>query len=285
MVLDTKEKLIKLLAPTFHWSAMAVPFAFVGGVVWSMPCMPSNLGYNFLPECSEVPITDLDPTNSTSSSIAVKLTKLVFMLSNLWIWSFGVQCAVFVVIVIMLGAMSLRSFLKFYERKMLKSTAPLRPSCIKKDPKSEMKLLFRNVLIFRRLQLLTGRFNKIHQLKVLVPLLFTVTSHQVFSVYGAIKFNGQLNFVSYALFAILGSQGFLVIMGMFTGLADVFTMSKRVKLNLEKSQRHHKFLRRFHFSCPLIKIRFGTLNYIESFTPLGFENFALVQATNMLMVD
>lgn len=263
--MDVKEKIIKLLAPTLQWSAMAVPFAFVGGVVWSMPCMASNLGYFLLQECS---------TEESKLIILPKhLTKCIFLLTNLWIWSYGVQCAVFVVIVVMLGAVSLRSYLKYYQRSMI-SSFPKLNNC-----------LHRNAVMFRRIQMLTRRFNDIHQSKILVPLIFTVTSHQVFSVYGAIKFAGQLNLVSYALFFILGNQGVMVIMGMFTGLADVYTMSRGIKTSLQRSQRGHKWLRRFHASCQLIKIRFGAVNFIDSFTPLGFENFAVVQTTNMLMVD
>lgn len=263
--MDTKEKIIKLLAPTLQWSAMAVPFAFIGGVVWSMPCMASNLGYFLLEECST--------EKSKLNFLPEHLTKCIFLLTNLWIWSYGVQCAVFVVIVVMLGAVSLRSYLKYYKQSMI-SSFPELTNCI-----------YRNALMFRRMQVLTKRFNEIHQSKILVPLIFTVTSHQVFSVYGAIKFAGQLNFVSYALFFILGNQGVMVIMGMFTGLADVYTMSTGVKACLQRSQRGHKWLRRFHASCQSIKIRFGSVNFIDSFTPLAFENFAVVQTTNMLMVD
>ncbi|CAL8129040.1 unnamed protein product [Orchesella dallaii] len=285
-VLDTKEKFIKFLAPIFHWSAMAVPFAFVGGVVWSVPCMSSNFGYFLLKECSPTLKKSYECLGEVGGVTPVLnsmdyLTKFLFLATNLWIWSYSVQCAVFIVIgVVMLGAMSIRSFLKYYERQMLLST----PNSCGSTSKNQ-KTLLKNALIYRRLQLLTSRFNYIHQLQILVPLLFTVTSHQVFSVYGTIKFKGQLNFVSYALFVILGSQGFLVIMGMFTALADVFSMSNQVKKKLEKKHRCHKWLRRFHAACPIIKIRFGRLNFIDTITPLVFENFAFVQTTNILMVE
>lgn len=254
--LDTKERLILILCPLLHYSAMFVPFAFTFGVILSMPCLPSNLLYSLHPQC-------------TSSPSSIPLPIPFFLLLNLWLWSYGVQCAVFVVILLMLGASSLRGFLKFYLHRLLSDPLHAPTFC----------------LIYRRIQLLTHLFNSIHQSKILVPLIFTVTSHQVFSVYGAIKFNGQLNLISYLLFLILGSQGVTVIMGMFTGLADVYTMSRRVKAKLQREHRWHRYLRRFHQSCQLIRIRFGAVNFIDSFTPLGFENFAVVQTTNMLMVN
>jgi len=147
------------------------------------------------------------------------------------------------------------------------------------------KGLHKIALIYRRLQLLTDSLNAIHSSYILPPLLFTVSSHQVFGLYGLIKFKGQLNMFSYVLFIMLASQGILVIMGMFTALADVHTVSVRVKTNLEKRHRSHRWLRRFHAGCATIKVRFGKLNYVDSFSPLSFESFAIAQTANMLLVD
>lgn len=258
--LDGKEKFIKFMAPLFHWSAMSVPFAFVGGVVWSMPCLNSSFAWQVLPECP-------------SGHPGMNFTFMFFILTNIILWSYSIQCAVFVVIgVVMLGAMSIRYFLKFYQSVML-------------SPPTSPLALHKTGLIYRRIQLLSKILNEIHSTWVLVPLLFTVSSHQVFSMYGAIKFNGQLNFVSYCLFALLANQGVLVIMGMFTALGDVHTISVKVSRNLVKAHRRHKWLRRFHSGCTLVTIHFGNINYVDSTTPLIFENFALLQTSNMLLLD
>ncbi|CAL8129039.1 unnamed protein product [Orchesella dallaii] len=274
--LDTKEKFFKLMAPLFHWSAMSVPFAFVGGVVWSMPCMNSSFAFFLLEECSVGGDADAAAIEGGNGN---PILKIVFIGINLVLWSYSIQCAVFSVIgVEMLGAMTIRSFLKCYEKKMLSVSTSL-------GQRANSKNLFKTALIYRRLQLLTDSLNEIHSTSILVPLLVTVSSHQVFGLYGLIKFEGQLNFVSYALFTMLASQGVLVIMGMFTALADVHTLSVRIKMNLEKKHRSHKWLRRFHAGCAVIKIRFGKLNYVDSYSPLSFESFAIAQTANMLLVD
>lgn len=255
--LDSKEKLIKLMAPLFHWSAMSVPFVFVGGVVLSMPCLNSSFAYYLLPEC----------TSPSSPSLSPHF--ILFLLINLLLWSYSIQCAVFVVIgVTMLSSMSIRRFLIIYHHQLL-------------HPPISSK----STLIYRQIQILTGLLNTLHSTWILVPLLITVSSHQVFSTYGLIRFhNDHLNFLTYCLFLILPCQGVLVIMGMFTALSDVFRMSKKVKGHLTRSHRGSKWLSRWHKGCPLIKIKFGALNYVDSMTPLMFENFALAQTANMLLV-
>lgn len=256
---------------------MSVPFAFVGGVVWTMPCLNSSFGFYILEECKA----------GSGASAEFSFTFIVFILVNLLLWSYSIQCAVFVVIgVEMLGAMSIRSFLKYYERNMLsisvKKVVPEASSFSAQN--SQNKEIFKRALIFRRIQLMTDALNSVHSTWILVPLLFTVSSHQVFSTYGAIKFKGQLNFMSYCLFGILANQGVMVIMGMFTALGDVYRMSIQVKRNLEKAHRGHKWLSKFHKGCSIVKIKFGRLNYIDSQSPLMFENFAIAQTANMLLM-
>lgn len=245
-----------------------------------MPCLNSSFGYQFLHECAN------GIRGEGDRSGGLNITFILFILTNILLWSYSIQCAVFAVIgVEMLGAMTIRSFLKYYARDMLE--IPLTRASIPSTVSSPklIRIMFKNMHVYRRIQILAKILNEVHSTWILIPLLFTVSSHQVFSLYGAIKFNGQLNFMSYCLFGILANQGVLVIMGMFTALGDVHKMSTKVKTRLEKAHRGHKWLSRFHKGCALVKIRFGALNYVDSMTPLMFENFALAQAANMLLMN
>ncbi|CAL8146979.1 unnamed protein product [Orchesella dallaii] len=99
------------------------------------------------------------------------------------------------------------------------------------------------------------------------------------------------NFISLAFCFIMVVNGTFSLIVLLGGMVGVYMESKRVfqalRRNLsvcitEKYKR--KFLFRFYKSCRFIRINFGSINFVDTLTPLNFVDFSVNLAVQVLLI-
>ncbi|CAL8146970.1 unnamed protein product [Orchesella dallaii] len=99
------------------------------------------------------------------------------------------------------------------------------------------------------------------------------------------------NFLSLAFCFMMGVNGMFTLIVLLGGMVGVYMESKSVfqalRRNLsvcitEKYKR--KFLSRFYKSCRFIRINLGSINFVDTLTPLNCVNFAVNLAVQVLLI-
>jgi hypothetical protein len=88
-----------------------------------------------------------------------------------------------------------------------------------------------------------------------------------------------------AFFPLLSLDGFAMIF--ISQVAAGVCQNSRAFVNAARKSRSYKrktWFRKTAMSTSLIKIRFGSTNYIDNMTPLVYTNFCLTQTVSLVLL-
>lgn len=264
--LKVRRSLVELLNILFCYgastSAVVLPPMFIYGLHSIHLCRPSLFGYFFLDECREENVT-------TWKSV---LFKLGVFLGNHFIWSFGFQATIFVIIMIMvLGTLILLDCLKIFWIQFSKAKSTV-------SRNEAMKL-------YREVQILGNLCNDIQQ-KIMVTSLVLIgivihafTFSSFVRLIGHTELDLSIRLMSLMMFGMLAADTLVVIVVVFGGMSMLHKKScfiiQDVRQLLHDSQisnltsTERKCYLKWIKSCSIVKIKFGTVNFIEELTPLN----------------
>lgn len=148
-------------------------------------------------------------------------------------------------------------------------------------------------LEYRILQVLGVLMNEIQQKVMVTSVMSAGIWIHCLSLNVLIKMpDGENNILFAGVFLFLTLEGAGCISVVVGGWAQVNIQSEnlfqRLNCNLSESAMHgernvHE-LRKFFRSCAYVKVKFGTLNYIDRLTPLNSIAFSLDLTVNLLLL-
>lgn len=280
-VLELKRTLIELLnivcALGIFVTGLFIPIMLSFGLHWTNPCKPSLIGYWLLPECFNIVSPRFeDPWVGVISS------KVVLLVVNQGTLHLAYPACMFGFSVVQILVMiMLNDCLRIFWAKLNKAESrEMRESCW---------------LLHREIQLLSDLNNYIQQWPVVTLYMVVAIVQHGFSVCGLIRIIKQPNadIVGIFLFSVIVMDTFLVIVVAFGGMSKVIEDSRKM---IHESKRHlfaccgvscaeRRWVRQFMRSCPIIKIKFGSNNFVEALTPLNCLSSALEIAVQLLLLD
>lgn len=145
---------------------------------------------------------------------------------------------------------------------------------------------------YRTLQLLATLMNSVIQDEMNTMLACTAILISSLSEAIVVKlaFMGN-NTAIFLLFLFLMLNCYLGLIVIFTGFANVHKTSNSVLRNMNRhlstitTTKERKQRKRFHYSCSSIKVRLGSVNFVDSLTPLNFINFANNLTVQIVLVE
>lgn len=107
----------------------------------------------------------------------------------------------------------------------------------------------------------------------------------IIGLYTCIKLHSQVPMPGFAFFPLLSLDGFAMIF-ISQVAAGVLTRSKSFVEGTRKSKsyRRRSWFRKMARASYLIKIRFGSTNFIDKMTPLVYMNFCLTQTVSLIIL-
>ncbi|CAL8121246.1 unnamed protein product [Orchesella dallaii] len=249
---DGKRKLAHFICRMFIITIKCLPvfLAILSGIV---PSFPTN-AFEFLNSCE-----------IWENSAVKYIYRVALMIGNYFAWH----------LVATLGFFFALKFLVTFESARVYQLSLLNFSV------KEWKVLQR---VYRKIQLLLQLFNKLHAGGFVVYLLLVVGLGQITCTYICIRYSGiPLPVVIMLLFEV--TDCYLIILGVYGFAGDVNTTSIIVLQTLQcKLMGEKKIVRKELKSLSVLKMKFGTANYIDKMTPLVFINFNHGRILDLLLV-
>lgn len=272
-------RLLYWIVVTVIWLAGPLfALVFCAGIHFRDPCKSSLAFYWVLPECR---------SNCISEPIKL-LTKVPVILFNSWMACFAISTGSFQLGgVQILTTLTLTDLIRRFQQK-LKSVGKL------KTLTSEL------VPAYRQLQLLEKLMNEPHHHRLiltvcicggvlgqpasLLPLL-AMAKDKSSSSFSLVK-------AGFFIFFFVGWTMVLAILG--GGLGQIFKESKEaLKFGRRKLarmsdegyyKRERKFMERFIRSCSVIRVKFGSINFVEEGTCLKYQDQAVNLTVQLLLL-
>ncbi|CAL8121240.1 unnamed protein product [Orchesella dallaii] len=249
---DGKRKLAQFICKMFIITIKYLPVfqAILSGID---PSLPTN-AFEFLNRSEIWEVSDVK-----------YIYRVVIMTSNYFSWH----------LVAILGFFFALKFLVTFESARVYQLSLLNVSV------KQWKVLQK---VYRKIQLLLQLFNKLHASGFVVYLLLVVGLGQITCTYICIRYSGiPLPVAIMLVFEALDC--YLVILGVYGFAGDVNTTSKIVLQTLQcKLKGEKKIVRKELKSLSVLKMKFGTANYIDKMTPLIFINFNHGRIVDLLLV-
>lgn len=260
------EKLSLLFSYLLTPICLLTPYLVVYGVHIRIPCKSSLAGFWLLAECG---FRDLGHFN-----ILVKLT--VFLVNH-WIWWLVMHIPPFVGNIVVFGALEFTQYINGF--KLMCCETLLCNSTI--------------VMFYRNMQVLAVFMNEIQQWCInSITALFVVVLQAVSLAALTRQSWTAKYFVSVLFFLYALITSVIVKVGVFGLFARVNIQSEEMIKLLSK--RYGRYIRNrtsnkkqclcFYKSCNNIKVRFGSINYVDRLTPLNFIDFSNTLTVNLLLV-
>lgn len=259
---------------------------FVYGFHWLAPCKPSLFGYFLLKECKYSRTAIM-----IKNSILYNLFKFLLFAVSVWMFTFSAFATTFAMGNIqILCNLTIKHFLQRYW-SLVKSGRLLEPGI---------------ALMYRNIQILAKIGNEIQQRSfmmamVLVAMAFLAGCTPLLII---TPFHSD-NLMALGTFGVLIFHGYLVVVVFLGGMASIYRKSNEVRRHfyselhvlgggektsmeiLGRSKTNHrpfKWKRCFLQSCPLIKIRFGSLYFVDELTPLNIVNLSNDLSVQVLLM-
>lgn len=137
---------------------------------------------------------------------------------------------------------------------------------------------------FRELQVMTVNYRHLNSNLVIIPYMASGIASEITALYNCIALTMPTQMFIFSLWtALVNASTFIFAYGC---LADVYQTS------LESEQRticntnlmKNKWFRRYVRSCPILKISFGSGNFLEAQTPLNIQKFVMDQTVSLLLM-
>ncbi len=262
------DQLAILYAYSLTFVCIASPFLVLYGILWNQPCKPALAAFWMLPECHTM------LNNNWLLYMLNVLFKLLVFLCNQYGLLFIIKNLPFV-------ATNINVFCLLAMTKLLHI---FKSRCLFWNGTSYMSL-HSPLLLYRKLQILNAFMNDIMKWGIVSPYIACATLLLAVSSTVLIRISwSSKNMVLIILYGYIFVMEMLTISVLFTLLSKLYTVSEMVVQELSKKrgvifprsreQNGNYFLKRVYWSLSNIKVRFGSLNFVDSYTPLNLVHFA-----------
>lgn len=159
---------------------------------------------------------------------------------------------------------------------------------IQKDPKVFSSSTEKDSLCFQlynELQIQARLYNRIHQSYFIPSIVTAAISVIVISLYTCIRLHSVIPMPGFAFFPLLSTDGFSVIFVLRIA-SIVYRKSHKIVCVVVKSanQSRKTWFRKKTNSLEMLKIRFGSANFIDETTPLVILDFAFTQTVSLMLL-
>lgn len=266
-------------------SGMVMPPVIVYGLHFKNPCKPSLAGYWLLEQCAS------DYYRIRNNAVEMNLSmakKVLLLIVNHWLWNFGFRLGTFIISGFhVLLVQNLRDCLDAYWNFYNDA-----------NNWGGYKQGFKVGVMYRQVQLLAGLTNILQQKCFLVILMVGPILVISFCISALVKIPLDSEHVwSLLIFFMLCTDSILMLMVCLGGMASVHLKSvdvlkqigSRMHIKFETKHGHHfsqecKWRQKFHMSCSVIKIKFGSDSFIEALTPLNCMDCSTNLTVNLLLL-
>lgn len=249
------------------------PFVTVYGLHWRNPCKASLAGYWLLRECtSDSSIENLAPPEHIHI-----ITKQAILFVNYLVTAMIAYASPFVI-----SAVSVFCTLSFcvYIQEFEKI--------------STHRSKWKSPIVYRKIQYLSNLMNELQRWRVTGSLVVGIVSCFAVSAASVVRLTWSAeNIIAIMLFISSLSTAIAATVCVVGGQANVYKKSNSVLKLLRKRTVLHcsdkksklgKWKHRFYWSCPPIKVGFGSLNFVDQFTPLNILDFGVHLTVQIILV-
>ncbi len=143
------------------------------------------------------------------------------------------------------------------------------------------------VLMFRNIQILLIHFNEFHAKYLVLVKIFGQALYITLGLYSFIRLSTVLPVVQFLVHGIGILDSLIGVIFCYGMKAQVFSVSTALKTQdknyIMRNLLRSKWFQRFFRSCPQLKVKIGSVNYIDEFTPLSIISISLGQLVNFLL--
>lgn len=254
----------------------------------AVPGFPANI-FSYYPGKVVVKTIHLifSSGNGKCSRFGLGVEKVVTFCFGYYAFSLAVQSWSFLLFHIVIGSTGLASAILGLELKLKSGNENGR--------KSNQMCGESWILIYRQIQILCKLFNQLSS-GILFVLCFVMTTYQV--VFGCSLLSSWHELqASVTIFNTVGAvNGMIALFFLFSFCAKVYMTSLGCLKGMKggeagelmkgkgKTHRELKQRKKLLRSIPILKVEFGAANYIETLTPVIFQNFAVLRLIDCLLV-
>lgn len=281
----TKNWIVRLPQIAGYITSVTLPVAY-GLQRWLDNCSPATFAYFVLPNC-DFPSKDNGSPNFSLDSI-VRLTFICTWTVWLLLDNIGFFC--FVVFELsLLPGFCFQFYMKFFRKSL---TASLTQSNLHGILKVNQRPFSRksNYIMYREIQVLSRYYNLIQQDKIIIGILDIVLIAFIICFYALISNGSNVSIPHLFLFSSGLLNGFLGISVCFGTFGGVHGESLDTLAFLKSSiiprvaPVEQKMLTKYVASLQPIKIRVGSVNYVDNMTPIVLLHFCFSQIVNLVMM-
>ncbi len=241
------------------------------------PCLPIHLGGYWIvdAQCHGQIGTELRATWSFQEI----LTKLLVLVVSYLNWSFLLSGSYFqITVVLLLKSHCMKSYILLAGQQIVNCLSEKRGS------------ILQACLIYREIEVMSTEYRRLYSRYMTADVLVSVIIVHTISLYACINFGIELPLSMFFMFVLAALNTGVVLIFMYTSLANVYKASKyvlEVQLKTGKDElmmRQNARFRRFRRSCKVVKVYIGNSNYVEPLTPLTMEQFAIDQTISLMLL-
>lgn len=246
---------------------------------WNNPCKPSLAGHWIFLECSK----QMYNTNLVTWLCQLAIRVSIFSV-NLWIRMFALNVTTFVLsgFQALCVILSLRELVKLFREKCILC----KMSCIRSNKLAVM---------YRSIQVLVVLVNEIQQWGFVGAIVLGGVLFQAFCACTVTQLPWTSeNIIPLGILSVITFNSMFTIIIVVGGMGTVYVESRTALIKLKESvagknqikgRYDVKWTRMFHKSCNLIKIRFGSINFVDQLTPLNCIDFANGLTVQLLLLN
>lgn len=265
-------KTIQVIMRVFEISGILVSLSYHLDLIRN-PCLPSTLGGYLIvaTQCGGKFGTDLQATWSLYEILSKSLVLLI-ALSNWFLVSSG--CYFQATLVVLLKSYCMKNY-------VLRAGQNISRSVSRSNRDN-----WHTCLIYREIEVMSTEFRRLY-CSMIAGVLVSVMLIQTISLYAIVKLGFELPLPMFIVFFTAGSNAVLVLVYMYSSLAEVFTASQNVlEIKLKTGNIHPSpWFRRYLKSCKIIKVFIGSTNYAEPSTPLTVKDFCIGQTISLMLLE
>ncbi|XP_035701378.1 uncharacterized protein LOC118433509 [Folsomia candida] len=140
---------------------------------------------------------------------------------------------------------------------------------------------------FRQNRIMVKTFNNCYQTVYFTYMMTFVVTLGILFMYGLLKFHEKASIVSLVFIISVIVDYFLVVLLSYTFVGNIFFESTRLRVTwkkLDAGPRKMELCKRIVQSCPSIKIKMASVNFVERITALNVLDFGFHQAVSLALI-
>ncbi|CAL8143392.1 unnamed protein product [Orchesella dallaii] len=238
-----------------------------------LPCQPINFFFIFVPSsyCS-APMSQA----MWLTAILKWTLNLVLSVLNGMIFYACARTGLCYIIQIVAGVMCIRSNIKLF-------------GIFAEDRRKSSDMMIR---FYRKIQILTGKFNSIHR-TLLLHIMEAATVSQIFLMFICIRSGtsfgsgSSIPLSALVVCVILSLQNVMIVLLTYGLGSEPHSCSTKVLQDMRKINGIAGEIvgRRFIVSCPILRVQLGSMNFIEKNTSLAIEAFCTERIVDLLLLQ